>query len=359
MPTDGSFGSPLIVWLGPRRYAFAPGRDVVVGHDNAADIRLEGAIAPTQVVLHHSGSQWIAVDRGEGGIFVDGVRMSTVFIHDGRAITLGDPQHGPRLVFQLGAPPPPPRPTPPPRPAAFAPPRPPPPPRPVQHPRPPHSPTAAARTTRRATPAPALASATAAARAGTARLRAGLAGGTAQTRSRPSSGSPAQHENCCRRRLKTAERSRAHHVAAATGWSGTGPCDHRRSAGSAPAAVQRRRRPGAGGCVLYRGARHTHRSYRALRGKHLGSGRRAGRRGATECRHSDFGGHAVAADYVRPRVAVVPRHDLLHPQLTVEQALRYAAEFRFTPSTSADRRDEVVRSALDDYGAGARCVPFR
>ena len=48
----------------------------------------------------------------------------------------------------------------------------------------------------------------------------------------------------------------------------------------------------------------------------------------------NFGGHAVAADYVRPRVAVVLRHDLLHPQLTVEQALRYAAELRFAPSTS-------------------------
>ena len=35
-----------------------------------------------------------------------------------------------------------------------------------------------------------------------------------------------------------------------------------------------------------------------------------------------FGGHDVAADFVRPRVAVVPRHDLLHPQLTVEQAMR-------------------------------------
>jgi ABC-type multidrug transport system ATPase subunit len=62
----------------------------------------------------------------------------------------------------------------------------------------------------------------------------------------------------------------------------------------------------------------------------------------------DFGGHNVAADFVRPRVAVVPRHDLLHPQLTVEQALRYSAELRFTPSTSADRRDEVVRSVIDD-----------
>ncbi|BBX45351.1 hypothetical protein GCM10009641_20580 [Mycobacterium cookii] len=62
----------------------------------------------------------------------------------------------------------------------------------------------------------------------------------------------------------------------------------------------------------------------------------------------EFGGHQVSADNVRPRVAVVPRHDLLHPQLTVEQALRYAAELRFTPSTSTERRNEVVRSALDD-----------
>ena len=112
MPTE-AFASPLIVWFGPNRYTFPVGRDVTIGRDSRADIRVDGAgtsISPTHVVLHHNGRQWIAVDRGEGGIYVDGVRMSTVFIHDGRAITLGDPQHGPRLVFQLGAPPPPPPP---------------------------------------------------------------------------------------------------------------------------------------------------------------------------------------------------------------------------------------------------------
>ena len=106
MPTE-AFGSPLIVWLGPHRYTFPVGRDVTIGPDSRADIRLDGvgaSTAPPMVVLHHNGSQWIAVDRSEGGIYVDGVRMSTVFIHDGRAITLGDPQHGPRLVFQLGRP---------------------------------------------------------------------------------------------------------------------------------------------------------------------------------------------------------------------------------------------------------------
>jgi len=95
MPTE-AFASPLIVWFGPNRYIFPVGRDVTIGPDGRSDVRIDGA-AP--VVLHHNGRQWIAVDRGEGGIYVDGVRMSTVFIHDGRTIVLGDPQHGPRLVF--------------------------------------------------------------------------------------------------------------------------------------------------------------------------------------------------------------------------------------------------------------------
>src|SRR5580692_4983780 len=133
-------GSPLVVWLGRRRYSFATGRDVTVGLDSSADIRLDPAgpsVTPPLVVLHYNGDQWLAVDRSEAGIFVDGVRMSTVFIHDGRAITLGDPQYGPRLVFQLAAPPPPPPPPqapPPPMRPAAPPPR---PPRPVHQNRPP------------------------------------------------------------------------------------------------------------------------------------------------------------------------------------------------------------------------------
>jgi ABC transport system ATP-binding/permease protein len=62
----------------------------------------------------------------------------------------------------------------------------------------------------------------------------------------------------------------------------------------------------------------------------------------------DVDGHDVAADHVRPQVGVVPRYDLLHPQLTIEQALGYAAELRLPPGTSADHRREVVRSVLDE-----------
>ena len=136
--STATFGPPLIVWLGPRRYSFPTGRDVTVGLDGSADIRLDAtgpSATPPLVVLHYNGDHWIAVDRSEAGIYVDGVRMSTVFIHDGRAITLGDPQYGPRLVFQLAAPPaPPPQAPPPPMRPAAPPPR---PPRPVHHNRPP------------------------------------------------------------------------------------------------------------------------------------------------------------------------------------------------------------------------------
>jgi ABC-type multidrug transport system ATPase subunit len=66
----------------------------------------------------------------------------------------------------------------------------------------------------------------------------------------------------------------------------------------------------------------------------------------------EFGGHDVTTDQVRPHVGVVPRHDLLHPQLTIEQALNYAAELRLSPNTSADHRREVVRSVLNQMELG-------
>ena len=87
---------------------------------------------------------WVAIDNSRNGFFVNGARLSTVDIRDGQAITIGDPQRGPRLVFRIGAPagpPGPPPPGPPRRPPA------PPPPPPVAPPPDEHEPTL--RTTRR------------------------------------------------------------------------------------------------------------------------------------------------------------------------------------------------------------------
>jgi ABC transport system ATP-binding/permease protein len=65
-----------------------------------------------------------------------------------------------------------------------------------------------------------------------------------------------------------------------------------------------------------------------------------------------FDSHEVAADHMRRHVGVVPRYDLLHPALTVEQALGYAAELRLPPNTSVDRRRERVNLVLDEMKLG-------
>jgi ABC transport system ATP-binding/permease protein len=65
-----------------------------------------------------------------------------------------------------------------------------------------------------------------------------------------------------------------------------------------------------------------------------------------------FDSHDASADHLRRHIGVVPRYDLLHPALTIEQALGYAAELRLPPDTSVDRRRERVRWALDEMKLG-------
>jgi ABC-type multidrug transport system ATPase subunit/ABC-type multidrug transport system permease subunit len=52
-------------------------------------------------------------------------------------------------------------------------------------------------------------------------------------------------------------------------------------------------------------------------------------------------------------VGIVPHHDGVHRQLTVEQALRYAAELRL-PSTSAEERRHVMQQVLAELGLSSR-----
>jgi ABC transport system ATP-binding/permease protein len=389
MPTQAF--APLIVWLGPQRYTFPAGRDVTVGRDRA-DIRLDGV---GTVLLHHNGRQWIAVDRGEAGIYVDGVRMSTVFIHDGRAITLGDPQHGPRLVFQLGAPPPPP-----PRPAQPPPMRPPPrapaPPRPVHANRPPVAPPPPPPPTHR--PAP------------------GAAYWPAQP---PPLRPPPPPPPPLRPPPPPPPPPMPPPPAATTAlpiqhpWPPpeappppvppelTFPPPRRRRdviverlSGALRKLVPRRRKPGspeaAPDALLPQsnsaeveipslrpatttGPLEAHQLRLTVDGDqalaHLSFTARPGTLtaviGLAEASASalvdvlggavqpgvgtvDFNGHDVAGDHERPLVGVVPRYDLLYAKLTIEQALGYAAELRLPPGTSAEQRREQVRSVLND-----------
>ncbi len=57
-----------------------------------------------------------------------------------------------------------------------------------------------------------------------------------------------------------------------------------------------------------------------------------------------FEGHDVHSEYasLRSRIGMVPQDDVVHGQLTVGQALMYAAELRLPPDTNQTDRDQVV-----------------
>jgi ABC-type multidrug transport system ATPase subunit len=63
-----------------------------------------------------------------------------------------------------------------------------------------------------------------------------------------------------------------------------------------------------------------------------------------------FEGHDIHADYasLRSRIGMVPQDDVVHRQLTVNQALGYAAELRLPPDTSKADRAKVVAQVLDE-----------
>jgi ABC transport system ATP-binding/permease protein len=63
-----------------------------------------------------------------------------------------------------------------------------------------------------------------------------------------------------------------------------------------------------------------------------------------------FEGHNIHTEYasLRSRIGIVPQDDVVHHQLTVNQALGYAAELRLPPDTSKAERREVVAQVLKE-----------
>ncbi len=51
---------------------------------------------------------------------------------------------------------------------------------------------------------------------------------------------------------------------------------------------------------------------------------------------------------MRSRIGMVPQDDVVHRQLTVNQALNYAAELRLPPDTSKEERAQVVAQVLEE-----------
>jgi ABC-type multidrug transport system ATPase subunit/predicted component of type VI protein secretion system len=63
-----------------------------------------------------------------------------------------------------------------------------------------------------------------------------------------------------------------------------------------------------------------------------------------------FEGHDIHGEYasLRSRIGMVPQDDVVHRQLTVNQALGYAAELRLPPDTSKADRMKVVAQVLEE-----------
>ncbi|GFG97565.1 ATP-binding cassette domain-containing protein [Mycobacterium timonense] len=86
--------------------SFAAGRDVVVGSDLRADLRVaHPLIARAHLLLRFDRGRWLAVDNNTlNGVYLDGRRVPVVDIHDGQTINIGKPD-GPRITFEVGRPP--------------------------------------------------------------------------------------------------------------------------------------------------------------------------------------------------------------------------------------------------------------
>ena len=83
--------------------SFSAGRDVVVGSDLRADLRIaHPLIARAHLLLRFDHGRWVAIDNNSlNGIFVNGQRVPMVDIRDGQAVNIGRPD-GPRISFEVG-----------------------------------------------------------------------------------------------------------------------------------------------------------------------------------------------------------------------------------------------------------------
>jgi ABC transport system ATP-binding/permease protein len=361
--------SPLTVWVGSTRYVFAPGRDVLVGYGRGVDVPLDrrgsAPLPPVHrldVVLRFTGSHWVAIDRSPHGIFVNGSRVTTVDIHSGQAITIGDPRRGQRLVFQIGPPqrpayPPAPQPptvaaqsdrpehhdfsvptqrdTQPMRIAQLPP--------PAQPPSAPPSPWA-----RRAQPPsapPAQPAIPPAPPAQPAIPPAPLpVAGDGQPNSR------SLIERIITRKLhvrrpsfRNDEAYSTHRLPLKPGARTLGVTAYQlgltADGHEILTDISFTARPGTLMAVIGPSAARNSALLQALAGtRALSSGR------------TTVDGHDVNAEpeSMRTRIGIVPRDERLHPRLTVEQAMGYAAELRLPPDTAPEHRHRVVNQVLEE-----------
>jgi ABC transport system ATP-binding/permease protein len=382
---SGAVVPPLTVWLGSAMYTFPVDRDVIVGRDRECDICFHDVdpddltlISRVHAILRFDGSQWVVVDKSQNGIYVAGSRAALVPIRDRLSIALGS-SRGPRLMFRVatsaasgphgdsaktavfrpaGRPTGPPPPTrtqsrpqvrpagPPPQPTRPRP----APPRPVNETRRAPSSSGSATIGRAKTNSIVVEDALA------SRVHAILVSSPAGLEIRDNSSSNGTFVNGT---LIT-------HAMLRDGDIVTIGNTDLRAAGNTlvpqPPAARTSGLTAHGlaltvdGLQLLQDVSFTAKpgTLTAVIGP-SGAGKSTLVKliGGAMPRSAGvvaFDGHDVHVEYasMRSRIGIVPQDDVVHQQLTVEQALHYAAELRLPPDTTADDRRQVVERVLDE-----------
>ena len=360
---------PLTVWLGSAMYTFPVDRDVIVGRDRDCDICFQDInpedltlISRVHAILRFDDGHWVVVDKSQNGIFVAGSRANVIPISDRLSVALGGPR-GPELTFRVATPasgspnrgdspatqmfrpaaPPPPAPAPP-----RAQPRP-------SRPNPPVS-SPSAGLLRSATIGRAKTNGIVVEDALASRVHAMLTSTPAGLEIRDNDSSNGTFVNGTQ---ITSARLRDGDVVTIgnTDLLATGntlvlqPVAARISGLTAHGLaltvdghqllqdVSFTAKPGTLTAVIGPSGAGKSTLVKLIGGA---MPRSAGL--------VAFDGHDVHAEYasMRSRIGMVPQDDVVHRQLTVEQALNFAAELRLPPDTTADDRRQVVERVLDE-----------
>ncbi|HXS87128.1 MAG TPA: ATP-binding cassette domain-containing protein, partial [Mycobacterium sp.] len=365
--TAGVGVPPLTVWLGSAMYTFPHDRDVIVGRGRECDICFQDInpedltlISRVHAILRFDSRHWVLVDKSQNGLFVDGSRANVIPISDRLRVALGSP-HGPELTFRVATPAAPPTRSDSAATAMFRlagrPPTPPPPVPPTQaHPRPSPSRPNPVRSQGSATIGRAKSNSIVVADALASRVHAMLQSTPAGLEIRDNNSSNGTFVNGT---LITSAKLRDGDIVTIgnTDLLATGNTLVPQPAATRVSGLT------AHGLALTIDGRQLLQdvSFTAKPGTLTavigpsGAGKSTLVKliGGALPRSAGlvaFDGHDVHAEYasMRSRIGMVPQDDVVHRQLTVQQALNFAAELRLPPDTNAEDRREVVERVLDE-----------
>lgn len=91
----------LLLDVNGQRKTLEPGRSYTIGRDPHSDVAFDDArVSWRHATVSWSGGDWVLDDRGStNGTFLDGRRTAQVALGQGAVVTLGNADNGPRLTF--------------------------------------------------------------------------------------------------------------------------------------------------------------------------------------------------------------------------------------------------------------------